>query len=156
MGRTCEPPSNLDACADDGGIAHATTVSVDGRAMLIAGVSGSGKSSLALQMIALGAGLVSDDRTILTPSPEGLPLASAPPAIAGLIEARGIGVLKLPEAGPARVVAVIDLDRTETERVPEARRIRLCGAEVPYLHKVETGSFPAALLVYLRSGRLEP
>ena len=56
---------------------HASTVASDGRAVLIAGPSGSGKSDLALRLIDRGFTLVSDDRTILTKDGERI-IASAP------------------------------------------------------------------------------
>lgn len=145
--------TSLSGFEEAGGIVHATTVSVDGRGLLIVGVSGSGKSGLALELIALGAGLVSDDRTILGPSDIGRPVASAPDALHGLIEARGLGLLRVDPAPPAPVAAVLDLGSTETERLPARRLVRLCGCDITLLHKVETPHFPAALLAYLRGGR---
>jgi len=67
-------------------VLHATAVAVGGRGLLILGRSGAGKSSLALQLIALGARLVADDRTRVTLGPAGL-VASPPEAIRGRIEA---------------------------------------------------------------------
>ena len=75
-------------------IVHGSAVSVEGRGCLITGASGSGKSTLALEMIAAGAVLVADDQTRINESPDGL-MMTAPPSIAGRIEARGVGVLKL-------------------------------------------------------------
>ena len=84
-------------------ILHATCVAVDGRGLLILGPSGSGKSGLALRLIALGATLVSDDRTRIT-AHEGLLTATCPsPAILGLIEARGLGLLRAPVTESAKV-----------------------------------------------------
>ena len=71
---------------------HATTVAFDRRGILILGKSGSGKSSLALDLMGRGATLVSDDRVHLSHVPGGLK-ASPPEAIAGVIEARGVGLL---------------------------------------------------------------
>lgn len=135
---------------------HATCIAAGGRGLLIRGRSGSGKSALALQLIALGAILVADDRTIVTPCPEGgPPIASAPPAIAGRIEARGLGILALPAAS-ARLAAIVDLDLMETERLPPRRTEALAGADLPLLHKLEGAHFPAALILYLRGERDTP
>ena len=86
---------------------HASCVALDGRGVLILGRSGAGKSSLALELMALGARLVADDRTVLH-ADDGAPVASCPPAILGKIEARGVGILA---ADPS---PVDDLDRQET------------------------------------------
>ena len=71
---------------------HASTVALDGRAVLISGPSGSGKSDLALRLLDRGFALVSDDQTVVKKQGDAL-LASAPPSIAGKMEVRGIGIL---------------------------------------------------------------
>jgi HPr kinase/phosphorylase len=96
---------------------HATSVSVEGHAVLILGASGTGKSALALQLIALGAELVADDRTIITRSSKTL-RASVPEAIAGQIEARGVGILGVPHAASAQVVLAVDMGRQSAKRLP--------------------------------------
>ncbi|HGG65172.1 MAG TPA: serine kinase, partial [Rhodobacteraceae bacterium] len=70
-------------------VVHASSVAVDGKAVLVVGPSGSGKSALCLQLMALGATLVADDRTELISSESGL-IARAPETIDGMIEARGV------------------------------------------------------------------
>lgn len=135
---------------------HAGAVAVGDRGLLIRGASGAGKSALALQMMALGADLVSDDRVWLCRQDDTL-VASAPDTIAGLIEARGLGLLHVPHVGQARIVAIVDLDVTETTRLPECRTCDILGCPVPCLHKVDGPHFPAALLLYLRyDARLDP
>jgi HPr kinase/phosphorylase len=131
---------------------HANCISIDGQGVLILGASGSGKSSLTWQMLGLGASLVSDDRTTLIVDGNSL-IAKAPASIAGLIEARGLGVLAAPAVQRAKVVAVLDLDRIETERVPEHRSTQFLGVTIPCLYKVENIAFPSMLLHYLRFGR---
>lgn len=133
-------------------ILHATTVAFDNKALVITGPSGSGKSGLALQLLALGADLVSDDRTILSPHADGPPVASAPDTLYGMIEARGVGLLVVIPAPPTQVVAVVDLGTIETTRLPARQTIDLAGASLPLLHKIESGHFPAALLQYLKGG----
>ena len=68
-------------------IVHASCVALGGRGVLILGGSGAGKSGLALQLMAYGAALVSDDRTILS-NRDGALQAAAPDTIRGRIEAR--------------------------------------------------------------------
>ena len=123
--------------------------------LLFIGASGSGKSTLALEMIALGATLVSDDKVVLTSKPEGELWMSAPDALCGLIEARGVGLLTLPEHG-AYARAVVDLDQIETQRLPSAREIVLAGASLTLLHRVESPAFASILMGYLKGQRQTP
>lgn len=132
---------------------HATTIAVDDRAVLIRGASGSGKSGLALQLMAYGAGLLADDRTHVWVQ-DGHVMADVPQTISGQIEARGVGVLKAPPTGPRRVKLVVDLDLTETERLPPMRETQLLDVAVPLVGKTGFAHFPAAILLYLRHGRL--
>lgn len=133
---------------------HASAVAIAGRGALILGASGSGKSSLALQLMAFGATLISDDQTEIWRDGKRLK-ARAPAAISGLIEARGVGLLKA-RAEPADIVVAIDLDTVETDRLPPARNITLLDLPVPLLQKVESAAWPAALAQYLTFGRSVP
>ena len=99
-----------------------------------------------------GAELVADDRVQLQVEAGAL-IAICPPAIWGQIEARHIGLLHAATMGRARLSAVVDLDRTETDRLPEARQITLMGVHLPLLYKVESPVFAASLLQYLAYGR---
>lgn len=130
---------------------HATAVALGGKAVLITGASGSGKSSLALELMALGCQLVSDDQTALERTGDAI-RASAPAAIRGLIEARGVGLLRA-EATEGDVVLVIDLDQVEAERLPPPRTTQILGLRLPCLQKVVSPAFPAAILQYLKAGR---
>lgn len=132
---------------------HTSCVAIDGRAVLILGSAGSGKSSLALQLMAYGAALVADDRTHVTVQ-DGWPVASAPPALSGRIEARGIGILSAAPAPATRIVLVVDLDRVETGRLPPDRTYSLCGLDMPLLHKSECLHFTPAILHYLKGGKV--
>ncbi len=101
-----------------------------GRAILISGRSGSGKSDLALRLIDRGASLVSDDYTIVR-RVGGKLLASAPPDIAGKLEIRGIGIVELPASGDAPVCMMVDLNG-EVERMPAAAGpVVVAGIRVP-------------------------
>jgi HPr kinase/phosphorylase len=133
---------------------HATCVAVDGRGVLILGPSGSGKSSLALDLMALGGRLVADDRTVVAPG-AGAPVAACPPAIRGRIEARGVGILAADPAPPVAVALVVDLGTPETDRLPPRRTRTLAGHEVAVLHNPGSGPFAAAILQYLRGGRTD-
>jgi serine kinase of HPr protein (carbohydrate metabolism regulator) len=111
---------------------HASCVAIGGRAVLIEGRSGEGKSDLALRLIDRGAVLVSDDQTICQRKGTGL-IAGPPPTIAGKIEVRGVGIIEMPfvEAVPIDLLIVI-LDAPP--RFPEdARTRRVAGINVPVL-----------------------
>jgi len=110
-------------------LVHATCVAIGGRAVLLAGPPGAGKSDLALRLIDRGAALVSDDYTELRRS-GGRLLARAPATIAGKIEVRGVGVVELEPEADVPVCLQADLDRAP-ERMPEATTLRLAGEDVP-------------------------
>ncbi|MCU0906884.1 MAG: HPr kinase/phosphatase C-terminal domain-containing protein [Rhodobacteraceae bacterium] len=135
-------------------ILHATCVAVDGRAVLILGPSGSGKSSLALSLMALGARLVADDRTIVRPGPDA-PVADCPPAIRGRIEARGVGILAADPAPPTPIALVVDLGQPEPDRLPPWRTCTIAGHAVPLVQNCGPGPFAAAIAQYLRGGRID-
>jgi serine kinase of HPr protein (carbohydrate metabolism regulator) len=109
---------------------HATCVAIGGRAILLRGRSGSGKSDLALRLIDRGARLVSDDYTILVER-SGRILAAAPATIAGMLEVRGIGIVAIEPVADVPVCLVADLDEA-SERLPEAaKEVTLLGTFVP-------------------------
>ena len=137
----------------DSKILHASAVAVDGRGLLILGPSGSGKSSLAIRLLALGALLVADDRTHLTAT-EGRITARCPaPGISGLIEARAMGLLRAPTTEQAGVALVADLGQTEDQRLPPFRKFTILGCEVALVLHPRNDHFPEALMLYLRHGR---
>lgn len=132
---------------------HASCVALDAaHGCLILGPSGSGKSGLALAMMALGAGLVADDQVLLRPTGERL-LALCPPRLEGLIEARGIGILRAAPLGGCAVRLVVDLGVAEASRLPPERSVTMLGVALPLVHRVESPHFAAALMQYLRAGR---
>ncbi len=131
---------------------HASCVAHQGKGVLICGASGSGKSGLALQLMALGAELVADDRVILK-AEDGEMLASAPAQIAGKIEARGIGILNAKALPSAPVHVVIALDHAEKARLPEQYTITRLGITLPLLFRVDSPHFPSAIVHYLHHGR---
>ncbi len=121
--------------------------------VLIEGPSGSGKSSLALQLIAAGAELVADDRTVLIAS-EGALFARAPRPLAGLIEARGLGLLRLVVRRLARVRLVIDLsDPSAARRMPELERTVRLGCDLPGLRVRPGAGFALALARAMKGAR---
>ena len=132
---------------------HASCVAVDGRGLLILGPSGSGKSTLAIRLVALGAQLVSDDRTCVT-AKAGVLEASCPnPALQGLVEARGLGILHAPSVETVSLALAIDLGQPESERLPPFRTVTILGIPLPLVLHPQNDHFPDALMLYLRHGR---
>lgn len=108
---------------------HATTVAIAGRGVLISGPSGSGKSDLALRLIDRGAVLVADDRTRITGG-DGRVLGGAPDAIAGRLEVRGLGILRLECDADVPLALCIELG-DEPERLPAPRTRTVGGVALP-------------------------
>ncbi len=133
---------------------HATTVALNGGGLLICGPSGSGKSSLALELMAVGAVLVSDDRTRLECHEDRL-WASPPLAIAGKIEARGVGLLCADHQGPVPVALMLDLGRSETMRLPPRHVHEILGIIVPVVLGPYRPQLYAALRQYMLGGRFD-
>ena len=130
---------------------HASCVSINGNGVLICGSSGSGKSSLAINLIALGAELVADDRTIVRHVGSDV-MASCPDSISSLIEARGIGFLTPPTLSDTRLSLVVDLETLQTQRVPKSESYELFGIKLPLFRRAPLDAFPAALYILARDG----
>ena len=131
---------------------HATAVAVAGHAALIRGVAGAGKSGLALQLIALGGSLVSDDSTLIWRE-QGRLMVDAPDSIRGRIEARGIGILNTPAVGPQPLALLVDMDAPMLARLPEREYETYLGQTVPLVRASAAAHFPAAIYLYLMHGR---
>jgi HPr kinase/phosphorylase len=127
-------------------------VAVDGKGVLIIGPSGAGKSSLALQMISLGAVLVADDQTEVFLQDD-RPHLRCPAKLAGLIEARHVGLLRAPTVKTAPLHLVVDLAQTETQRLPERHGTVILGQHVDLVFAAANAHFPIALMLQLRHGR---
>jgi len=111
---------------------HATTVAIGGRAVMIEGPSGSGKSDLALRLIDRGAVLVADDQTLLVRpgarEGDGL-IARCPATIVGRMEVRGLGIVTVPHVDNVPVALLVRLG-PEDQRMPERRVRRIAGVIV--------------------------
>ena len=110
---------------------HASTVAIDGQAILIIGVSGSGKSDLALRLIDRGAKLVSDDYTLLTRVGAVL-MASSPATIKGKLEVRGIGIIDYETCESAPAAMIIRLDEPPV-RMPDDDVQNIIGIAIPVI-----------------------
>ena len=111
---------------------QASCVAIGGRGLMIEGPPGAGKSSLALALIDRGAALVGDDGLSLR-GDGGRLLASPAPAIAGLMEMRNVGLIRLPFAENVPVGLVIRLDPQAPRMVEDADSIDLCGVPLPLI-----------------------
>lgn len=131
---------------------HASAVAREGRAVLILGRSGAGKSGLVLRLLAFGATLVADDQVHL--ERHGTTLhASAPPPLLGLVEARGCGLIRVPEVLSSAPVAIaVDLDRAPEARMPQSRDLALLGVDVRLLFGRDVPNLDVVLSVLLRNG----
>jgi HPr kinase/phosphorylase len=120
------------------------------RAVLLRGPSGAGKSDLALRVIEAGGRLVADDQTHVAKAGRAL-IATPPAALAGMIEARGLGILKLPRSQVlerAPVALLVDLVTPDRiERLPEPTSEAVEGIDLP---RVDLAPFEASSVAKLR------
>ena len=109
---------------------HATCVDIKGSGVLIVGDSGSGKSGLAIGLIALGASLVADDQCEILIENDKL-YVSKPKSLPKCIEMRGIGLVSVPTVLQTQLKWVVDMDRVAEERMPEFKFTYIGGHRVP-------------------------
>ena len=146
-------PESGDAESSRAVVLHGTAVALGGRGLLVLGSSGAGKSGLALRLIAMGAKLVADDRVELRREGSGAAerlLARAPAPLAGLIEARGVGVLRLEPQGEVAIDLAADLDRSPSARMPQAATITLLGREVELILARDVPNIDSVLMISMR------
>jgi HPr kinase/phosphorylase len=148
---------------------HGTALALGSRAVLIRGPSGAGKSDLALRCLALPpvldgwprAQLVSDDQVTLVSTQDGVDV-KPPPAVAGKIEVRGVGIVSVPHAAASRLALVVDLVAPhEVPRYPiEPETAVLRGLDFPLLRLAPfEASAPVKLILALAAlpeGRVRP
>lgn len=110
-------------------LANVTCVAIGKRGVLIEGPPGSGKSSLTLALIDRGAALIGDDGVTVEPR-EGRLWAAPPPNIAGLIELRNLGLVRLPTT-EAPLALVVQLDREAPRFIDAAAQAERAGRALP-------------------------
>lgn len=128
---------------------HSTAVAFDGRAVLLMGPSGSGKSDLALRLMDRGFVLVSDDQTIVKRNSDRI-IATAPPTIAGKFEVRGLGIVDVEHVENVPIALVVELT-SDFHRLPDDSRQRpILGIPIPLVSiDAMTASAPAKVALAL-------
>lgn len=129
-------------------LVHATAIDVAGLGCLIMGPSGAGKSDLALRMIEAGALLVSDDQTRVAVV-DGRVIASAAPNIKGLIEVRGLGIVRVASKHSTCLRLVVSLGDA-VERMPDPAFWEFPGSETQRLRLIHLKAFEASAPAKLR------
>jgi serine kinase of HPr protein (carbohydrate metabolism regulator) len=138
---------------------HASAVLVGSKAALIRGSSGAGKSKLVWDLIAAAAQgalpfarLVGDDR-VHVEAASGRVLVRPVPALAGLIESRGLGIRRLAFEPVATVGFVVDLAAEDADRVPasEATEAEIAGVRLPRLPAASGIDALPLVLAWLRT-----
>ncbi|MDA0339107.1 MAG: HPr kinase/phosphatase C-terminal domain-containing protein [Proteobacteria bacterium] len=137
---------------------HATCVAIDGKGVLLRGPSGSGKSDLALRLIDGGAILVADDYVVLTESGEQL-LAGWPESTRGLLEVRGVGLVRVPCQDIVPVSLIVDLVLpADVVRLPETEFVCLSQNPGIVIQRIQIAPFeassPAKIRLMLRAAVL--
>ena len=94
---------------------HGSCAARDGHGVLLLGPPGAGKSDLLLRLLEGGFTLVADDQVCIEDG-----LASAPPPLAGLLEVRGLGIVRRPFVRQVRLALAVRLERAP--RMPSPAR----------------------------------
>ncbi|MGY5805003.1 HPr kinase/phosphorylase [Rhizobium sp. LEGMi12c] len=134
---------------------HATAIVIGKTGLLFLGPSGSGKSALAFSCLAaakplgLAASLVADDRVLIAEQ-NGSVIAKCPPSIAGLMEIRYTGIVRLPHISQGEMHFAIHLvDPAKAERLPpEGEQIDItASARLPLIRLAATSANPLAIIM---------
>lgn len=132
---------------------HGTAVALFGKAVLLRGQPGSGKSDLALKLIDRGATLISDDQVLVEKEGRSLFL-SAPESIANLLEIRGLGIVYFDRLDHVRLALIVDLSSDKNlERLPEPCTCEIEGCRFPQL-KLEAKRESLHIIIELAMAKL--
>lgn len=114
-------------------LVHATVVDIAGHGVLLRGPSGSGKSDVALRLLDRGATLVCDDQAVLQVRKKGVK-ATAPAALRGFLEIRGLGLVSMPVTGSTYISLIVELVAADTvPRLPEYKEGTLLDKKIPLI-----------------------
>lgn len=133
---------------------HGTAISVGGRGLIFIGPSGIGKSMMAFNCLTIArragvsSALIADDQVFLTPQEDRI-IATCPPSIAGLMELRGSGIVKMDHVQSVALdLAVQPVSGPGAERLPpenEYWQIADIG-RLPMVRIAATASDPLAII----------
>ena len=143
----------MNSSANKTELIHANSAVVGNAGVLIIGASGTGKSTLALELMAFGADLIADDQTELSVRDNVL-IANCPNQIQGRIEARGIGVIPADFRKDVKVCLVVDLDQTEIQRLPEQQFATILGCKIRLVRPPQGVHLAPAILQFLKGQRI--
>ncbi|MEO1562678.1 MAG: serine kinase [Pseudomonadota bacterium] len=132
---------------------HGSAVAVDGKAALILGVSGSGKSSLVAEIMSRGGTLIGDDQVVL--SGVAHPIVKPAPQLAGLLELRGIGLVRVPFQERAPLYLCVNLDVAPDGRMPDRCTITVLGKQLPLINAQGLQNVAASVILTLRGTLVE-
>ncbi|WGI21442.1 serine kinase [Amylibacter sp. IMCC11727] len=132
---------------------HGTAIAVHGRGFLFVGGSGSGKSGLALQMMALGADLIADDQVLLVQSGSHVEI-SAPEPLKSKVEARFLGIIETTSVRSAPLVWVVDLAQDAPTRLPQLQYCEVLGVRFGLINGRNVPNLASTLTILGRGGRL--
>ena len=114
---------------DNSKIIHASSVDINGKGVVILGKSGAGKSNLAIKLISMGAKLISDDQTHFK-FKENKIIISKPETTPNFIEARGIGLIKVPFVVSSKLFCFVKITNLELNRLPNAKNKYCFGKKI--------------------------
>ena len=129
---------------------HASGVCFENKGILILGKSGSGKSSLALSLVAKGARLVCDDRAHLQLKNKIL-MMTKPPSLPSALEVRGLGLISVPLITEARIDLVVDMELISDSRLG-GHKMELFGVETPCVKGQNFYGLSDAIIVWSKYG----
>ena len=132
-------------------IIHATCVDINGSGVLIVGRSGSGKSSLAINLLALGSTLVADDQCELVKKNNRFRI-SKPASLPNSIEIRGVGLVSVPMVNETSLDWVVNMDEVEKERMPTPRFTEIGGFRVPTVFGKDMDDLASRIYVLVNNG----
>ena len=135
---------------NDSLIMHATCVDINGSGVLIVGRSGSGKSSLAINLIALGSTLVADDQCEIVKKNNKLSVFK-PTSLPSSIEIRGVGLVSVPMVVETSLDWVVNMDEAETQRMPDLQFTEIDGYRIPTIFGKNMDDFASRIYVLVNN-----
>ena len=132
-------------------IIHASSVDINGKGVVILGNSGAGKSSLAIKLISMGAKLISDDQTHFK-FKENKIIISKPETTPNFIEARGIGLIKVPFVVSSKLFCFVKITNLELNRLPNAKNKYCFGKKIKLMEFNPFYNNESALFMSIRYG----